>query len=272
MAITITRTSDSKVQHFRALLYGSSGTGKTTSIGTLPEDSTLVISCERNTLPLRDRNFALARVQTWKDFQDISKQLLAGSRDSDGSGIALDGLQVECIVLDSLTELSDLCKAHIVNVDRRAVRDTRQQAGKGAATGNTYDEMMTIEDWGLFGNRLKNALHFLMRLPCHVVVIAREQLKDDKREGTSARLPMVDGKLAFELPAYFDLVARARTQKLPGDEHASYWWQLDNDGLSVAKGIGGVTQDSEPPDWSALIAKVFNGNTSSTNGDTQPTD
>src|SRR5690606_20499683 len=73
------RTSDQKLSFIRALLYGESGRGKTTSLRTLPEDRTaIIIAGERGALPLRDFNFLARSVGTWEEIEALAQEIKAG--------------------------------------------------------------------------------------------------------------------------------------------------------------------------------------------------
>lgn len=71
MTIVITKTSDQSYAYAKVLLMGEYGTGKTYSIGTLPEDKTIILNIvqESGLFTLRKKNFDVINIRTLDDFK-----------------------------------------------------------------------------------------------------------------------------------------------------------------------------------------------------------
>lgn len=252
MAVKLTSSRDRSITFVRALLYGETGRGKTTSLATLPEKNTLVILTERSAVPLRNNDYLTVRVESWADMQDVCRLIVESTKDGK---ITIEGREIKCVALDSITELSDLLKQQIVGKDRKALISKRS-GGEANAPSNIYDEQMGMEDWGLYQTRLKALVSYLGKIQAHLIVTAREQSRENRKTGVPQVHPMVNGALAAELPAYFDLVMRAVTET-DAEDNTAYFWQTTNDGNAVAKGINGVTEPRELQDWTAIISRIY---------------
>ena len=169
------------------------------------------------------------------------------------AGESLAGIKI--LAIDSLTEICALCIKQIVEVDRRALISERTQGKKDRPQG-TYEDLMVLEDWNLFGNRMRGMLGLFAHLPCHTIMTSLVDWREDKRTGTVHRVPNINGKLALEVPAWFDLVMHMESQ--PGDEGQPVRvWRTWNDGTIMAKDSTGKLEPFEIPNWTAVFKKIF---------------
>ena len=81
----------------KAIVYGESGNGKTSLLGTLPESKTLIISAESGLLCLDDKDIAVAEINTWPNLISVATMLVNDELP-----------QFDYVCIDSLTELSDM--------------------------------------------------------------------------------------------------------------------------------------------------------------------
>src|SRR5690606_24223523 len=106
------------------------------------------------------------------------------------------------VAFDSLSAASDLCKAEIVNVSRKALIRSRTR-GKSEAPEQIYDDLMTQEDWGLYLARMKSLIGTLTSSPFNVFCTCLAKWTEDKRSGSIKKTPSFQGRLALECAQYF---------------------------------------------------------------------
>ena len=220
MAITKGTTKDEKYTHVKCLLYGKSGVGKTTSLLTLPHNRLIVLGVERGLLPLRNETIEAWKLDTWKDIRDAYAEL-----------VKLDGTK-DIIVVDSLTEVAELCKAHVVNVDRPSMyaRANKELVG-------VYDELMGMQEWGLYDRHLRNLISAYVKLPKHVIFTALDSWRDSE-DGRLIRTPALQGKLGQQCAAFFDVVLYMRAEDTETETRRV--WQTYGDSETIAKDASGA--------------------------------
>lgn len=253
----LTSTKSQELTYIRALLVGDSGIGKTTSLRTLPPERTLLITGERGALPLRDMDFRAIQVENWDDCK-AAYLVIANppANAEDAFAKAVEG--VACIVIDSLSEVSAMCIRHIVQVDRKALIKQRTK-GKSDTPDNVYEDMMQMEDWGLYRDRIKSLVSAFCHLPKHVIFTVLAGWSEDRRTGATYLAPGLNGKVAREVPAYFDLVFHMQSRDVKTDNGTKNErvWQTFNDGRVIAKDSSGVLEPYEEPDWGKVFGKII---------------
>lgn len=68
--------------------------------------------------------------------------------------------------------------------------------------------MPQIRDWGTNASVLRKVIRWMRDLPIHFIAICLEIAEKDERTGVRTFCPSLPGKLAAELPGYFDVVGR----------------------------------------------------------------
>jgi len=258
-------TSNSKeLTKVRALLHGDSGIGKTTSLRTLPEDRTLIAIGERGAIPLRKHSFRVLQIESWDDVREMIRMFHAGEATPGGVMLGTNGDSFECrnLAIDSLSELSELCKMQIVTIDRRHLIHERTK-GKSETPAGVYDDQMTMEDWGLYRTRMIGMISAVCHLPVHVIVTCLSQWTEDKTTGAQLRTPNLSGKAANECPAYFDEVFHMESVKGADGEGTpveSRLWRTFNDGRVMAKDASGVLDPFEESNWTHIFTKILASN------------
>ena len=237
MPVTKTTSHDPTVNYVRALLWGKSGVGKTTSILTLPEAMAVVISAERGLLPLRKHKYETWKIETFDDMREA--YMLA---------IKL-GKEKPIVVLDSLTAVSELAKEYIVKTRRPQLLKSQDKKLSGI-----YDEMMNQQDWGLYDRLIRNLLSAWVQLPRHVIFLAGESWTKSEGTGELVRTPALNGKIAQHCAAYFDLVLWMRAEDT--DEQPHRVWQTYANGEVIAKDASGSLGQIEEPDWTKIFKKI----------------
>jgi hypothetical protein len=238
-----TTTKDQKLQFVRALVYGESGRGKTTSFRTLNEMTTaIVFAGERGALPLRDKSYLARHVGTWEEMTELADELSKG----------VDGYKTVCI--DSLSGIGEMCKHAIVTRDRKVLIKSRTR-GRSESPDSIYEDLMSQEDWGLYLARMKALLGQLTSSPFHLIVTALAAWTPDKRTGTIKKTPALQGRLALEVAQYFDLVFYM--DSVPDSEgQESRVWRTASDSTIEAKDASGVLEQMETTDWSIVLRKI----------------
>jgi len=246
VTVKIISTKDRGVNLLRGLVFGLSGVGKTTSLGTLPEKETLIVSVERGLLPLADKNYTVAQVKTWNDLRELIAIL------SDNESEISKSKKI--IAFDSLSEISEMCKKQIVHNDRKKLI-TERSGGKRSTPEKVYDDLMVMEDWGLYRARMMAFIGAVVHLPFHVIFTSLETWTEDKKEGGLYRTPNLNGKLALEIPAFFDLVLHMEIEK-DGDKSMRIF-RTAATSKTVAKDASGKLDEIEVSDWNVIFKKIL---------------
>lgn len=245
--LKIVSTRAKEFNFVRALVHGDSGIGKTTSLKTLPRDITLVAGAERSLLPLGESNYNAIRIDSWDDVRTMITEL--------ANGMEIDGKFIKILAVDSLSQISELCKQYIVEVDRKALVRERTGGKKDTPTG-IYDDQMTIEDWGVYGTRMTNMISAACHLPMHVIFTCLSTWHEDKQSGATFRTPALQGRLATMCPAYFDLVFHMEAAK-DSEGNPIRVFRTFNDGRVIAKDASGKLDPFEPSNWKSVFKKVL---------------
>lgn len=246
-------TSDTELTLVRALIYGDSGVGKTTSLGTLPADKTLIATAERGVLPLRNQNYPVLQFEGWNDVQKIYQALVVTNDVEDDMVEVIARTRI--VAIDSLSALSDLCMKDIVEVARPALQLQRTKNQTDKPVG-IYEELMTMDDWGVYKKRMLNLISAFCHLPYHVIFTSLAGWAKDKQGGDVFRTPNLSGKAALECPAYFDLVLHMEA-KVDAEGNNIRVWRTANDGQIIAKDASGMLDEFEPANWMTVFGKIL---------------
>ena len=251
----MTDSKSRELSLIRALVHGDSGVGKTTSLATLPEDKTLIITAERGVLPLRKHNYRVIQIESWDDLREIMAWLLKPEKCTDDAMREFITKSLRIIAADSLSEFAGLCIKHIVEVDRKRLISGRT-GGKSESPKDIYEDQMTMEDWGLYRTRILSLIATCCHLPYHVVMTCLSAWTEDKVTGAQMRTPNLSGKAATECAAYFDLVLHMESADEPDGTNRRVW-RTYNDGRVIAKDASGVLAPLEETNWSAVFKKIL---------------
>lgn len=250
----LTTSSDKELNTISALVYGDSGIGKTTSLKTLPVDRTLIACSERSLLPLRHHDYKVVQIETWDDVRELN----AAIRDPD----SVDDKKLQAhikaatvLVVDSLSEVSEMCAKHILYVDRPVL--TKERTGdKRTTPEKTYADKLTLEDFGIYRNRILNMVSAFTHLPATVIFTCLADAHRNKDGNERYRTPNLPGKAGREVAAHFDLVLHMEDQNDDQGNEQRVWRTLHGDDI-IAKDASGVLDPFEPPDWTALFTKIL---------------
>ena len=231
-----TSTERVTVDRVKCLVYGKSGVGKTSTALTLDPKTTLIISAESGLLPLRGCQIEVWEMEGWEDVQNSYMELLKEENQR----------RFKTIFIDSLTEINEQAKEQIVKKDRPAL--------KGQDIGKVYDDLMTMQDYGLLATRMTRMIRAFRDLPYNIVFTCLEDSVKDELTGAISMAPSINGKLAVNIAGYFDEVFRMVTKET--DDKASRWFLTEKSEKWIAKDRSGRLDRMEVPDWGVVFGKI----------------
>jgi len=177
-------TKDMTVDNIKlnVLIYGKSGTGKTTFGCCFPKP--FVFDFDKGMLSQRGR--------------DVEYQTYSGMTAYQEFEMKFRELEADCpydtIVLDSITTLQEYMMDKILQANRR--------------------QMPTMNEWNVAIATLKDLFKRMTKMARHLVVIAHEQVIQQELTGEMIVRPFVFGKkLPPQLPLWFDECYRAQVSR-----------------------------------------------------------
>lgn len=189
-------------KHMKILIFGESGTGKTCFASGFPgpihyADFDLKVSSAASFLKGKDKLNEISY-----DAYPLVKEDMGGAgkkfNEDMGKLKKTSPFPYGTLVIDSLTTLSDRIMEHIMRENPGVKRNITRGAQAPA-----------LQDYGLFRIFMKQFIGELISLPCNLIVIAHIDITKDETTGATLRIPMLTGKLARELPIYFEEVYMA---------------------------------------------------------------
>lgn len=243
------KSSDQSLNHLALCVHGDSGIGKTTSLRTLPEASTLILCPERGVVPLRNHNYHVSPLNSWDDVREAVRTF------SNGKPVEVEkGKPIKILVFDSLTECNELAKRQILE-DRKG-KTKERTGGEREIPKGIYDEQFTIEDWGLLGIRMGRFVSAVARLPVHTLFTALSDYRENKKTGETKKVPALNGRMSFECPAQFDVMVHMEVATDSEGKSIRLWRCQPSENI-VAKDASGALAEFEPTNWSKLITKIL---------------
>lgn len=222
----------------KCIIYGQSGTGKTIFGGGFPGPILLVDSdkgilslrttdqisdVKKATIhPIKLEDYSAAQPTTNPQGFDSVKGILEAVV-KDGS---YKGIKPATVVVDSFTTTSQMCLS-------------RAQYLNGH-----LGQQPTLPDYGGQRRHLEMIIKLGLALPCHFLAICHEQFLKDEYTGRIWITPMIVGKLAKEIPLYFDEVyySKVGTSK---ENIPQYQMECSSSGMITAKSRLGLAGTQE---------------------------
>lgn len=173
--------------YFNILIYGDSGTGKTTLAGSADEVPSmrpvLFIDIEGGTESLRHSypEVDTVRVTTWKEMQEVYNALHEGNHG------------YRTVVLDSLTEIQKFNMYNIMN-------DLAQKRP------DLDPDVPGMREWGKNLEQIRRMVRGFRDLDMHTIFTALNKTEKDQKTGLTTMKPSLSGKMADEVAAFLDIV------------------------------------------------------------------
>ena len=181
-------------EYHNLLVYADSGVGKTVFAGS--DDDVLFIAPEDNGTVSAKRFGSTAqkwKIANWLDIQEAYKWLAS-----------LETIPFNWVVLDSLTEMQDMCMRHILNeaVEINPGRDP---------------DVPQLQDWQPYFERFKRMVKLYNDLPVNMLYTALQQ-DEENEDGEKVVLPMLQGKgtqYAKKVASWMTSFGHMRVQRKP---------------------------------------------------------
>lgn len=233
----ISSTKGIGVDALKILVYGESGAGKTSLAKTIGEP-TIVISAEAGLLPLRGESIDVIDITT-----DDKGQPLAKDKRIDRLAEAYQYLltpeaqkKYKWIVVDSLSELSH----NLIEKLQVEYPDAKN----------------TLQMYGENSKRMRSLVKLFRDLPHYnVMFTALSEVEKDENGQRFMNIQMV-GKIAQQLPAYFDEVFFIHTNT---DDKKPILVTGKTDRL-MSKDRSGALDATEPPNIGLIAKKIRSTN------------
>jgi hypothetical protein len=161
------------VDTIRLLLYGQSGTGKTTLWSTFP-GPTLALICSGGNKPGELRS-----IRTPENIEKITPLVVTSSKELDqylrgGKGTQIDATKYATVVLDHVSGLQDLILKEILGLDEAPVMKSW-----GLASQQQYGQVV---------QQCMEHLRTMLSLPGNVVVVAQERVFGGREDGMDSEI------------------------------------------------------------------------------------
>ena len=188
-------------KHINAIIYGTSGVGKTLLAGTaddcLETAPTLFIDIDSGVASLAGRDTDIVRPRSWNDINDIYKEFLAG------------GTGYKSVIIDSLTE----CQKKF------SMGTILGELEKDQYNDLSIANVPNRQDWMKSGEQMRKLIRAFRDLAyledhkkrVHVFMLALEKV-DDK---TRIAHPALPGVLGVDCGAMVDVLARMSRVNVP---------------------------------------------------------
>lgn len=204
------------------MIYGQSGIGKTSLLGTLPQSETLIVSAESGLLCLQDKSIDVTEVKSF-DAVKAAYSYLAKNEDEG---------KYQFVCIDSLTEISDLLVKHLKSKEEYK------------------NPSNALKLWGEFSETMIGLIKAFRDLPRNVIFTA---LSDDVNDGgIITKKPMIAGNKAQQLmPSFFDEVFFLTINQ---DNEREIQTQPSHS--FIAKDRSGKLSSTEPANLTSIINKI----------------
>jgi phage nucleotide-binding protein len=197
------QTVQERSAFYNMLIYGDSGTGKTTLAGSADEvpamRPVLFVDIEGGTESLRHSypEVEQVRVTSWKEMQQVYDVLHSGEH------------EYSTVVLDSLSEIQKFNMYTIMN-------DMTQKRP------DLDPDVPRMREWGKNLEQMRKFVRGFRDLDMHTIFTALNTTDKDQKTGLTTMKPQLSGKLANEVAAFLDIVVYYYVKQIGSDEDAEF--------------------------------------------------
>lgn len=225
---------DNNVQakRMKVLLYGVSGTGKTTMAATFPKPIFLDLEggllSVRKYKPLRYPKDPSESITHYLEVVEFYKLVLSAKNPP-----------FETIVIDSLNELQLLVTKYVVS--------------KFTGVKRQYDDQMTIADYGKANRDFSKVIRNFLNLPYHIVFTAVSTQKETGEDGDIQIAPKFVGRQAGpDTQRMMDMIGYCHAKRMP-DGTSQHYVSFRMTAQYLAKDRLGIAARDIPNNFQALI-------------------
>ena len=226
---------------FTCLTFGPSSSGKSFAIKTLPAPIHVFSFDPGGSEPLYNEiQNGRITVDRFEELSYKDPQCLRNFEKAYTEEKAM-GLfdYVNCVVLDSLTMYLQACMYHVLK-ERKKVGE---QPGK--------------LEWGMSNTMIMKMINELMTLPCHLVLIAHEDIKEDEKRGLLTRTIVANKGVQLIVPALFTEIYYQKSDFKKGERINTFTTVPIDELISRTKiGGGALLEAKEPADYSVFMKKL----------------
>lgn len=215
----------------RVMVYGDSGTGKTTFLATFPRP--YIFDFDDGLLSVRGKDIEYDRYVDEDELHPVAYTRFEKKLNS-----LIKECEYKTIGIDSLTMLQRALMNQVSFINNKA--------GKP----------MTLQEWGIVIDTLSRLFYKLMSVPVHLVMTAHEIIREDPITGEITNTPLVYGsKLPGMLPLWFGEVYRTQIE-YDKDRNRVYRVLTAATRRYTAKSRLRCFNELETPDYKVLMKKI----------------
>lgn len=228
---------DGLSKSYNVLVYGDTGTGKTTLISTCRKPILLHSFDPGGTLSIRKH---IESGDIIADTRWESRDASWDTWEKEFFRLKKEGMFdiVATYAIDSLTTLGQLAMAKVLKVAGRS---------NGVPFQQDYLPQMTM---------LENVIREILSLPCDVIVTAHPDSEKDEVTGRLFLGPMVTGKLKVRLPLLFTEIYVTQSKQVPNGTEYSLLTRATSLHKARTRVGAGVFDMNEKPDIKYLLKKA----------------
>lgn len=223
------------VKRLKVLLYGVSGTGKTTMAATFPKPLFLDLeSGLRSTLRvgsvLRYPANPAQDITQWSqvvDFYNLVRKT--------------PNPPFETIVIDSLNELQVLVTQHVVT--------------KFTGIKRQYDDQLTMADYGKANRDFMKTIRLFLKLPFHIVFTAIASQREPGDEETQLFPKFVGKQVGPDLQRMMDMIGYCHAKQMK-DGRSEHYVSFHISPQYIAKDRMGIVGVDIPNNFNALVGST----------------